>query len=402
MSCCCTPPDAEDLNLVGETILKRISAFTNLLRNNDFVVGLRENQDAAQLVAKLDSNRAASFRSAFKALYCSRLSDWKQFDRLFDSFWFAKGIKNLLKVSGSSSASTNNTLAEQAMQSGGQDVPSELVDQLANQSGSEAEDGNSAKSEGASKGESLAQKDFRKIADPVELAKAHAVAEHLAKAMRTRLTRREQARSKGRRIDLRSTIHKNIDAGGVPVNLRWRDRKAKPLRLVVLLDASGSMEMYTAVFTRFIHGVLDSFKEAEAFVFHTRLAHVSSAMKEKNATRALERMSLMTQGVGGGTRIGDCFATFNKWHAKRVLNSRSCVMILSDGYDTGEPHVLSRELRHLRQRCRRIAWLNPMMGWDGYKPDAKAMQAAMPYLDLFAPAHNLESLAALEPYLAKL
>ena len=402
MSCCCTPPDAEDLNLVGETILKRISAFTNLLRNNDFVVGLRENQDAAQLVAKLDSNRAASFRSAFKALYCSRLSDWKQFDRLFDSFWFAKGIKNLLKVSGSSSTSTNNTLAEQAMQSGGQDVPSELVDQMANQSGSEAEDGNSAKSEGASKGESLAQKDFRKIADPVELAKAHAVAEHLAKAMRTRLTRREQARSKGRRIDLRSTIHKNIDAGGVPVNLRWRDRKAKPLRLVVLLDASGSMEMYTAVFTRFIHGVLDSFKEAEAFVFHTRLAHVSSAMKEKNATRALERMSLMTQGVGGGTRIGDCFATFNKWHAKRVLNSRSCVMILSDGYDTGEPHVLSRELRHLRQRCRRIAWLNPMMGWDGYKPDAKAMQAAMPYLDLFAPAHNLESLAALEPYLAKL
>jgi uncharacterized protein len=402
MSCCCTPPDAEDLNLVGENILKRISAFTHLLRNHDFIVGLKENQDAATLVAKLDSSRAATFRSAFKALYCSRLSDWKQFDALFDSYWFAKGMKNLLKVSGSSAASTQPTLSEQSAKSGGQDEASELIDQVANPSGSEAEEGSTGKSEGASRGESLAQKDFRKIADPFELAKAHEAAESLAKAMRARLTRRETARKKGRCIDLRTTIRKNVDSGGTPVNLRWRDRKAKPLRLVVLLDASGSMEMYTAVFTRFIHGVLDSFKEAEAFVFHTRLAHVSSAMKEKNATRALERMSLMTQGVGGGTRIGESLAAFNKWHAKRVLNSRSCVMILSDGYDTGEPQVLSGELRRLRQRCRRIAWLNPMMGWDGYQPESQAMKAAMPYLDLFAPAHNLESLAKLEPYLARL
>jgi uncharacterized protein len=402
MSSCGAPPDSDDLNMMGEIILKRISAFTSLLRNHNFVVGLKENEDAAKLVAKLDSQRAATFRSAFKTLYCSRLSDWKEFDALFDSFWFAKGMKSLIKVSGSSAASTQPNLSEQSTKTGSDQDVSELIDQVANPSGSDAEEGSTGKSEGASRGESLAQKDFRKIADPSELAKAHEAAESLAKAMRARLTRRETARTKGRRIDLRATIRENISHGGTPVNLRWRDRKAKPLRLVVLLDASGSMEMYTAVFTRFIHGVLDSFREAEAFVFHTRLAHVSSAMKEKNASRALERMSLMSQGVGGGTRIGESLATFNKWHAKRVLNSRTCVMILSDGYDTGEPQVLSSELRRLRQRCRRIAWLNPMMGWNGYKPEAKAMQAAMPYLDLFAPAHNLESLAALEPYLARL
>jgi uncharacterized protein with von Willebrand factor type A (vWA) domain len=266
----------------------------------------------------------------------------------------------------------------------------------------ETEDGATGKSEGASRTEITSSTDFRKIADPRELEKAHAAAERFARAMRARLTRREQARSRGRRIDLRATIRRNVGVGGIPVNLRFRQRKPKPLRLVVLLDASGSMQMYTAVFIRFIHGILDNFREAEAFVFHTRLAHISSAMKEKNATRALERMSLMTQGVGGGTRIGECLATFNKWHAKRVLNSRSCVMILSDGYDTGAPEVLASELKRLRQRCRRIAWLNPMMGWDGYRPDAKAMQTALPYLDLFAPAHNLESLEALEPYLARL
>jgi uncharacterized protein len=402
MSCCGAPPDSDDLNMIGEIILKRVSAFTSLLRNHNFVVGLKENEDAAKLVAKLGSQRAATFRSAFKTLYCSRLSDWKEFDALFDSFWFAKGIKSLIKVSGSSAASTQPNLSEESARAGSDQDSSELVDQVANPSGSDADEGSTGKSEGASRGESLARKDFRKIADPSELAKAHEAAERLAKAMRARLTRRETARAKGRRIDLRATIRENISHGGTPVNLRWRDRKAKPLRLVVLLDASGSMEMYTAVFTRFIHGVLDNFREAEAFVFHTRLAHVSSAMKEKNASRALERMSLMSQGVGGGTRIGESLATFNKWHAKRVLNSRTCVMILSDGYDTGEPQVLSSELRRLRQRCRRIAWLNPMMGWNGYKPEAKAMHAAMPYLDLFAPAHNLESLAALEPYLARL
>lgn len=402
MNCCCGIREADDHGPVGVIILKRIADFTSLLRKHDFVVGLRESEDAAKLAGKIESQRAASIRSAFRALFCSRLSDWKQFDGLFDSYWLAKGMKNLVKVSGSSSASTKPGLSEDSSSPNHQVGDSELIDQAANTSGTETEDGSAGKSEGASSSESMTQKDFRKIADPGELAKAHAAAESLAKVMRARLTRRETARNKGRRIDFRATIRKNVAAGGVPVSLRLRDRKPKPLRLIVLLDASGSMEMYTAVFTRFIHGVLDHFREAEAFVFHTRLAHVSAAMKEQNATRALERMSLMTQGVGGGTRIGESLGAFNRWHARRVLNSRSCVMILSDGYDTGEPEILASELRRLRRRCRRIAWLNPMMGWDGYRPDAKAMQAAMPYLDLFAPAHNLESLAALEPYLAKL
>ena len=125
--------------------------------------------------------------------------------------------------------------------------------------------------------------DFRKIADPAEIAEAHALAERLAQTMRARLTRRDLARRRGYRLDLRRTIHRNISHGGVPISLVKRRRKEKPLRLVVLLDASGSMSMYTGVFLRFIHGVLDEFREAEAFLFHTRLAHVSDAMKEKDA-----------------------------------------------------------------------------------------------------------------------
>ena len=402
MSCCAIPHDPADLDPLRDAILRRLAAFARLLRNHDFSVGLKESADAAVVISQLPVHRPAGLKSALKALFCSRASDWQKFDALFDSHWFAKGMKNVIKVGGSAASSTRPSLSQAAQRGASQPPGNELIDQVSDHSGAGAESGSQGKSEGASRAEISASTDFRKIADPEALAEAHAAAERLARVMRARLTRRDRARNKGRRIDLRATIRRNVVNGGAPIDLRFRKPKAKPLRLIVLLDASGSMQMYTAVFTRFIHGVLDHFHEAEAFVFHTRLAHVSAAMKEKNASRALERMSLMTQGVGGGTRIGDSLATFNQWHARRVLNSRSCVMIVSDGYDTGAPEVLARELQRLRRRCRRIAWLNPMMGWDGYKPEAKAMQLAMPYLDLVAPAHNLESLAALEPYLARL
>ncbi len=385
-----------------DAILGRIAEFSQLLRRHGFAVGLGESADAVRIAVELATQRPAQLRQALKAHYCSRVSDWKQFDGLFDSYWLGSGMKRLMRVGGSATASTKPALAAPAVPAGGQMGSAELPDQISQAPGQDSDGGATGKAEGASHNEVHARTDFRKIADPQELAKAHAAAERLAKLMRTRLSRRKVARHKGRRIDLRSTIRHSIGAGGVPLDLLHRRRKAKPLRLIVLLDASGSMQMYTAVFTRFIHGVLDSFHEAEAFVFHTRLAHISSAMREKNATRAVERMSLMSEGVGGGTRIGESLASFNQWHAKRVLNARSCIMILSDGYDTGEPDVLAREMRRLRRRCRRIVWLNPMIGWEGYRPEARAMQAALPFIDLFAPAHSLESLAALEPYLARL
>jgi uncharacterized protein with von Willebrand factor type A (vWA) domain len=220
--------------------------------------------------------------------------------------------------------------------------------------------------------------------------------------MRARLIRREQVRRHGRRLDLRRTIHRNVSHGGTLIDLAWRKRKIKPLRLVVLLDASGSMSLYTAFFVRFLHGVVDSFREAEAFVFHTRLAHVSPSLRDRDVTRAVDKLALMAQGIGGGTRIGESLATFNRWHARRVINSRTAVMIVSDGYDTGGPEQLGEEMRRLRRRCRKIIWLNPLIGWRDYSPQARGMQAALPYVDLFAPAHNLESLAALEPFLARI
>ena len=256
--------------------------------------------------------------------------------------------------------------------------------------------------EGASRVECWRATDLRHIVDPDEIAATHALAARLARTMRARLVRREQVRRHGHRLDLRRTIHRNVSHGGTLIELAWRRRKIKPLRLVVLLDASGSMSLYTAFFVRFLHGVVDSVREAEAFVFHTRLAHVSPSLRDRDVTRAVEKLALMAQGIGGGTRIGESLATFNRWHARRVINSRTALMIVSDGYDTGAPERLGEEMRRLARRCRRIIWLNPLIGWRDYSPQARGMQAALPYVDLFAPAHNLESLAALEPYLARI
>jgi uncharacterized protein with von Willebrand factor type A (vWA) domain len=396
--------EPHELPQASAAMARRLSGFTHTLRDNGFAVGLKESEDAARILASGLSGRPGSLRPALKALLCARRSDWLRFDQVFDAYWLRPGRVRVAHVGTHARArATAAEVRQLAAPQTGSDERSGLGDQVPREGGAEAPGTDvHGRMEGASRAESLAETDFRKIHDPEAMAEAHALAGRLARRLRTRLSRRERARRKGRRVDLRRTIRRNVAHGGVPIELVWRRKWRKPLRLVVLLDASGSMSLYTAVFVRFLHGVLDRFREAEAFLFHTRLVHVSAAMRERDVARALDRLSLLAQGVGGGTRIGESLATFNRWHGRRAVNSRTCVMIISDGYDTGAPEAMAGEMRRLARRARRIVWLNPMMGWDGYEPSARGMQAALPYVDLFAPAHTLKALAALEPYLARL
>jgi len=384
---------------IGPAIRVRLAGFIRTLRDNGFRLGLAEAGDALAVLAAPGMGRPSALKPALRALLCGRRSDWDAFDELFDAFWLGRGVKSRV-ASSFAGAPVEPSLGAPALHKGASHGPASDVVRGAGDAEVEAEP--SGRREGASRFESLERTDFRRIADPEAMAEAHRLAERLALAMRARLTRRQRIDARGRRLDLRRTIRLSLPSGGVPLDLARRRRRTKPLRLVVLLDASGSMSLYTGVFLRFVHGVLDAFREAEAFLFHTRLVHVSSAMREKDTARALDRMSLMAEGVGGGTRIGECLAAFNRWHAARVIHSRTCVMILSDGYDTGAPERLGAEMAALRRRCRRIVWLNPLIGWDGYEPAARGMAAALPHVALFAPAHNIESLAALEPYLARL
>ncbi len=388
---------------VGAQMLGRLAGFTATLRDNGFTVGLAEAGDAARILASPLALRPTLLGPALRALFCTDAEEWRRFDEIFVAYWLGRGVRRVAKLSGVAPRQGPRTLRQLAAAGAPQGEP-EAADAPQRQS----DDGNDnpadrrGRREGASTAEALARTDFRHIADPDALAAAHETAARLALVLRTRLTRRVRVARSGRRLDLRRTIRRSIEHGGAPMDLVWRRRRTRPLKLVVLLDASGSMSLYTAVFTRFIHGVLQGFRSADAFLFHTRLVQVSDALRERQPQRAADRISLLAEGVGGGTRIGACLTQFNRWHARRALTSRSVLMIVSDGYDTGEPGVLAAAMAALRKRCRRIVWLNPMLGWDGYAPVARGMVEALPYVDLFAPAHTLESLARLEPWLAKL
>jgi uncharacterized protein len=382
---------------IGAGMRRRLAGFVRSLRDSGFAVGLAETRDAMAILASPASVRPSSLKPALRALFCATHADWERFDEVFAAYWFGRGMRRVQVTSASPASPAAPRQPGASAPSGSLGAP----DHPARGEGSAASDGRGRRG-GASRAESLAATDLRHIVDPDDVAQTHALAARLARAMRARLVRRQQARRRGQRLDLRRTIHRSISHGGTPVDLVWRRRKIRPLRLVMLLDASGSMSLYTAFFVRFLHGVVDAFREAEAFIFHVRLVHVSAPLRDRDVARAVDRLALLAQGIGGGTRIGESLAAFNRWHAARVINSRTAVMIVSDGYDTGEPERLAAEMQRLRRRCRRIIWLNPLLGWNDYAPVARGMQAALPFVDLFAPAHNLQSLAALEPYLARI
>jgi len=387
---------------IGHPARRRLAGFARTLRDNGFRIGLAETGDALRVLASPAALNPTALKPALRALFCATHSDWERFDDIFDAYWRGRDMRQRQVLSGVPSAAQAQArrLAEAQVPQDALGLP-DHVERRGSEDGATPADGRGRR-EGASRAEVLSATDLRHIVDPDDVAATHALAARLARVMRARLVRREQIRRRGRRLDLRRTIHRNVSHGGTLLELAWRRRKIKPLRLVVLLDASGSMSLYTAFFVRFLHGVVDAFREAEAFVFHTRLAHVSPSLRDRDVTRAVDKLALMAQGIGGGTRIGESLGTFNRWHARRVINSRTALLIVSDGYDTGTPEELGAEMRRLRRRCKKIVWLNPLIGWRDYSPQARGMQAALPYIDLFAPAHNLESLAALEPYLARI
>ena len=376
-------------------ITRRLVGFVRLLRDNGFALGLREAEDAPRAAEAAGLLQPDALRQGLRTLLCACERDWRRFDELYDFYWLGHGRRQARVTAGGA----NRRRAERA---------GPLIDARFGPPERVARDADPAdavpegRGGGASVAASLAETDLRHINDPDELARLHALTERLAARMRHRLARRERAHRRGRRLDFRRVIHRSVQSGGVPLRLAWRRRRDKPLRLVAIVDVSGSMSPYATFFVRFLRAVLGSFREADAFVFHTRLVRIGPALQERSTERAIERLALMAEGWSGGTRIGESLAAFNRYHAAGVLNRRSVVVIVSDGYDTGPPEQLAAELAALRRRARRLVWLNPVLGRQGYQPVTRGMAAALPHLDLFAPAHNLESLAALEPYLVAL
>ena len=370
----------------------RTTGFLRLLRAQGFALGLAEAEDALRLMRGLPLDRPRELRAALKTLLCGRHADVQRFDELFDAYWLRRNVRRAMAGGagrrGGGRRDGNTPIGRPGLP--------DHVERGAADAAAPA-----GRRAGASAAESLAEVDLRHIVDPEELARTEALAERLAARLRLRLTRRHRLATRGRQPDVRHTLRRSLADGGVPIAPVYRRRRAKPPRLVLLLDASGSMSPYSAMFVRFLKGLLGTGLRAEAFVFHTRLIHVTPLLRDRDPRRAVERMALIAQGWHGGTRIGASLASFNRTFASLALDRRTVVIVISDGFETGPPEALAAELAALRRRARRLLWLNPMLGWPGYEPKAAGMAAALPFLDLFAPAHNLASLAALEAELAR-
>jgi uncharacterized protein with von Willebrand factor type A (vWA) domain len=246
------------------------------------------------------------------------------------------------------------------------------------------------------------RRDLREFVTPQDIRHAEAIAERLARTIRYRRSRRRKAAKRGNAIDFRRTVRASVSHGGEPIELMRRRRPDRPAHLVALLDVSGSMTVYARVFLAFVRGLVGADQRTDAYLFHTRLVRISDALRDGDTLRAVNRLSLMADGFGGGTRIGTNLARFNAHYAANMVTGRSVVIILSDGYDTDPPEMIAGELARLKKRGCRIVWINPLLGWKDYEPVARGMAAALPWLDHFAPANTLESLAALEPHLARI
>jgi len=201
---------------------------------------------------------------------------------------------------------------------------------------------------------------------------------------------------------MRRVLRRNVLRGGELIELPHRVRRHAPRPIVLLADVSGSMDRYSRMLLAFAAGLTRSTRHVESFVFATRLTRVSRHVASAGGHRVVSRLVRDLHDWGGGTRIGDALRTFNTTWSRRVMRHGPVVLIVSDGWDRGEPALLGRELARLRRRCSRVIWLNPLLGSAAYEPLTRGMQAALAHIDDFMPAHNLKSIEDLATHLRRL
>jgi uncharacterized protein with von Willebrand factor type A (vWA) domain len=227
---------------------------------------------------------------------------------------------------------------------------------------------------------------------PGELARLYELMTRLEVATPQRRTRRAQQNRHGERIDMRRTLRSSMRTGGDPMRLRRRRRRVVPRRLVLLCDISGSMEPYARAYLQFLTCAAGSARRAEAFVFATRLTRLTRALHSRNPERAIQNAAAAAPDWSSGTRIGDALKAFNDRHGRRGMARGAVVVILSDGWERGDPALVGREMERLRRLAHRIVWVNPRAAASGFVPRAGGMVAALPYCDALVSGHSLEAM----------
>ncbi len=243
----------------------------------------------------------------------------------------------------------------------------------------------------ASDEEVLATKSFDAL-EPHELARLYRLMSRLELATPLRRTRRYEKGHHGERIDMRRTLRASLRTGGDPIRLARRHRRIARRRLVLLCDISGSMEPYARAYLQFLTCAAGSGPKAEAFVFATRLTRLTRALASRNPERAIQRAAAAAPDWSSGTRIGDALREFNDRHGRRGMARGAVIVILSDGWERGDPMLVGREMARLARLAHRIVWVNPRVGAGAFSVQAGGMVAALPHCDALVSGHSFEAL----------
>jgi uncharacterized protein with von Willebrand factor type A (vWA) domain len=376
-------------------LMRAMLAFGGVLRASGLLVTTPELMDAVRALEVVDLMDRDEVYRALRTVLVSRMEEQPAFDRCFEAFWRfqaeeGQGLEGLVSM-------VQPTLPENEH---GGNPPEAGQDKQAQIALDDWEEGEEADDEplevpGLSNREVLMERDFSTF--PAEqLDEVARLTVLIAKRLARRMSRRRKPTRRGGIVDLRRSMRANLMKGEI-IELRRRSRRRRKVRLVLLCDVSGSMDLYSRFLLQFLYALQNLFGRVETFTFATRLTRVSDLLRGPSYKRALRRLTEV-RDWSGGTRIGEAIRDFNQeWG--RLVDRRTIVLILSDGWDTGEPDVLAQEMLTLKRRAGRVLWLNPLLGNPSYEPLTRGMAAALPLVDHFAAAHNLSSLRELATHL---
>jgi uncharacterized protein with von Willebrand factor type A (vWA) domain len=369
-----------DAAALGAGVTGKLSELAAHMRAAGARVGVDELLVAHRALAAVDASSRRDSYNALRAVLCSKHSDIEAFDAAFLACFGAAFTDDRLDLTPADLKAAGIALPRMAVP-GDQPARQQAIDQRPLPAA-------------WSDAEILRQKDFSEYTE-AERELARRLIYRLAHRRPTRESRRlRRARGRGETHDLRRTIHASLRYGGEPMERRWREPSRKPRPVVLVCDVSGSMQAHARMLLQYMHACVEARGRVEAFVFGTRLTRVTRELAGRDHDAAMARATHAADDMSGGTRIGEALATLNREHGRR-LGRGAVVVVLSDGWDRGDPAQLAEEMARLARCAHRLVWLNPLKAHAGYEPLTRGMQAALPYVDHFLAGNSIASLEEL-------
>jgi len=374
----------------GDALLARLLGFGRTLRRLGLDVHTGRMLDVVEALSCVEIARRDDVFHVCRALLVHRHEDLDAFDRAFDAFW-ASAPESPREMSAGGDEAAGQAPAGGPERMGLLETQTDTAD-----TGGDEE---SLEVPAWSDADALATKDFAEFSER-ELAEAREVIERLEWRPGVRRTRR-WVPGRGSRLDLRRALARSVRTGGDMVRLPRRVRRLRPRPIVVLCDVSGSMEVYSRLLVHFAYALSKRHRRVEAFLFSTRLTRITRQLRASRADDAVRAVSRTVPDWSGGTRIGGALQEFHRRWGRRVLTRGPVALLVSDGWDRGEPDVLATAVARLQRSCHRLIWLNPLIGTQDYQPLTRGLVAALPHVDRFLPARTLRDLGDLADVLER-